>query len=90
MKAQPLLNRIIIRQIESEDITPGGIVIPDAAKEKPLEGRVEAVGSEVKELKVGQKVAYSKYAGTELSLKDGDTVVAFLILSEEDVLAILS
>lgn len=87
MKARPLQNRIIVRPTESEDKTPGGIIVPDAAKEKPLSGRVLAIGIKVGEVAVNDIISYSKYAGTEMKLEDEEEPC--LILSEDDVLAIL-
>lgn len=87
MKARPLQNRIIVRPTESDDKTPAGIIIPDAAKEKPLKGRVLAIGLTVKEVNVSDIISYSKYAGTEMKLEDEEEPC--LILSEDDVLAIL-
>ncbi len=87
MKARPLQNRIIVRPTASVDKTPGGIIVPDAAKEKPLEGRVLAVGVKVEEVHVNDIITYSKYAGTEMKLEDEEELC--LILSEDDVLAVL-
>jgi chaperonin GroES len=91
---KPLGDRIVIEQVETEEKTASGIVLPDTAKEKPQEGRVVAVGSGrilesgervALELKEGDKVIFSKYAGTEVKL-DGKE---YLILRENDVLAIV-
>jgi chaperonin GroES len=91
---KPLGDRIVIEQVETEEKTASGIVLPDTAKEKPQEGRVVAVGSGrilesgervALELKEGDKVIFSKYAGTEIKL-DGKE---YLILRENDVLAIV-
>ncbi|RXJ01338.1 co-chaperone GroES [Anaerobacillus alkaliphilus] len=91
---RPLGDRIVIEQVETEEKTASGIVLPDTAKEKPQEGRVVAVGSGrvlesgervALEVKEGDKVIFSKYAGTEVKL-DGKE---YLILRENDVLAIL-
>ena len=87
MKARPLQNRIIVRPIEAQDKSPGGIIVPEMAKEKPLEGRVLSVGGKVEEVHVSDIITYSKYAGTELKLEDEEEVC--LILSEDDVLAVL-
>ena len=94
MKLQPLEDRIVVRPGESEETTASGLVIPDTAKEKPQEGEVLAVGpgrfedgSRVPlDVKVGDKVIYSKYGGTEVKLA-GDEL---LILSARDVLAIVN
>ena len=93
MNIKPLGDRIIIRVIESEETTKSGIVLPGTAKEKPMQGEVLAVGSGEMvdgkkvplELKVGDKVIYSKYAGTEVKM-DG---TEYLILRQNDVLAVI-
>lgn len=93
MNIKPLGDRVVIKAIESQETTKSGIVLPGTAKEKPMQGEVLAVGSgelvEGKkvplELKVGDKVIYSKYAGTEVKI-DGDE---YLILRQSDVLAII-
>ncbi|MBI3991590.1 MAG: co-chaperone GroES [Candidatus Omnitrophica bacterium] len=94
MAIQPLGDRILIRADESLDKTAGGLVLPDTAKEKPQEGKVVAVGKgrilddgTVRSLgvKVGDKVLFGKYGGTEVKYKDEE----YLIVREEDVLAIL-
>lgn len=91
---KPLGDRIVIEQVETEEKTASGIVLPDTAKEKPQEGRVVAVGSGrilesgervALELKEGDKIIFSKYAGTEIKV-DGKE---YLILRENDVLAIV-
>jgi len=96
MKLQPLGDRIIIKPLEAEDKSRGGIILPDTAKEKPQEGKVVAVGKgkvldsgEVRkpEVKVGDCVLYGKYSGTEVTTKgDGEE---YLIVREEDILAIM-
>jgi chaperonin GroES len=91
---QPLEDRIVVKPSEGEEMTASGLVIPDTAKEKPQEGEVLAVGpgrfedgSRVPlDVKVGDKVIYSKYGGTEVKL-EGDE---YLILSARDVLAIVN
>jgi chaperonin GroES len=91
---QPLEDRIVVKPSEGEEMTASGLVIPDTAKEKPQEGEVLAVGPGRFEdgnrvpldVKVGDKVIYSKYGGTEVKL-DGDEL---LILSARDVLAIVN
>ena len=94
MKVKPLQDRLIVKRIEEEEKTKGGIIIPDAAKEKPQEGRVIAVGDgKVLEngqkvalsVKAGDKVLFGKYSGTEIKI-DGEE---HLILREDDVLAII-
>lgn len=93
MTIKPLGDRIVLEAIEKEEKTASGIVLPDTAKEKPQEGRVIAVGSgrwengqkiEL-EVKVGDRVIFSKYAGTEVKVGDKE----YLILRESDVLAIV-
>lgn len=93
MKLKPLGNRVVIKALEAEQTTASGIVIPDSAKEKPAQGEVIAVGTgKIKdgtkvpmEVKVGDKVLYSKYGPQEVKI-DGEKL---LILSEDDILAIL-
>ena len=89
MKIQPLADRVLISPKAAEEKTVGGIIIPDTAKEKPLEGTVVAVGEgksdEKMILKQGDKVLYGKYAGTELEY-DGEK---YLIMRQSDVVAIL-
>jgi len=94
MKITPLHDRILVKRIEEEEKTKGGIIIPDTAKEKPQEGKVIAVGKgrvtddgKVQELTVkqGDKVLFSKYSGTDVKL-DGEE---HMIIREDDVLAIL-
>jgi len=95
MKIKPLADRVVIKPSEAEERTAGGIILPDTAKEKPQEGSVVAVGpgkiSEngtkvAMEVKVGNKVLYGKYSGTEIVI-DG---VEHLIMRESDILAIIS
>ena len=93
MNIKPLGDRIVIKVLEKEEKTKGGIVLPDTAKEKPQKAEVLAVGSgEIidgkkvpLEVKVGDRVIFSKYAGTEVKLDDEE----YLILRQSDVLAIL-
>ena len=94
MKIRPLHDRVIIKRMEEETLSPGGIVIPDSATEKPIRGEVVAVGNgkildngEVRnlDLKVGDKVLFGKYGGTEVKI-DGDEL---LVMREEDVMAVL-
>ena len=88
-KIQPLADRVLVKPQAAEEKTVGGIIIPDSAKEKPLRGEVLAVGEGTKDetmvLKAGDQVLYGKYAGTELEL-DGEK---FLIMRQNDVLAIV-
>ena len=94
MKVRPLHDRILVRRIEEEEKTKGGLIIPDTAKEKPLEGKVIAVGKgridedgKLRPLDVrkGDRVLFSKYSGTEIEV-GGDE---HLIIREDDVLAVL-
>lgn len=85
MIIKPLGKRVLIKQVEQEEVTKSGIVLPGtASKEKPITGEVLAVGKDVEEVKAGDKVIFEKYTGTEV--KDGDD--SFLILDIENVLAI--
>ncbi len=95
MSIQPLGDRVLVKPLEAEEKTKGGIVLPDTAKEKPQEGKVIAVGSgkvlddgsiKALEVKAGNKVLYGKYSGTEVTTKEGED---YLIMREEDILAIL-
>jgi len=94
MNIRPLQDRVILKRVKEEEKTKGGIIIPDTAKEKPVEGEVVAVGNgkvledgTVKKLdvKVGDRVLFGKYSGTEVKL-DGEER---LIVREDDILAIL-
>jgi chaperonin GroES len=95
MEIKPLGDRIVIKPLEAEEKTKGGIVIPDTAKEKPQEGKVVAIGKgkvldngsiQAPEVKVGDKVLYGKYSGNEITTKEGEEL---LIMREEDILAII-
>ena len=95
MKIRPLADRVVIKRLESELKTKGGIIIPDTAKEKPIEGQVVAVGNgkvqkngKLRSLavKAGDRVLIGKYAGTEVKLDD----VEHVIMSEDEILAVLS
>ncbi len=83
MNINPLGDRVVLQQIELEETTKSGIILPDSAKEKPEQGKVVAIGSDVKEVKVGDTVLYSKYGPTEVKVDDQD----YMIVKEEDVLA---
>jgi chaperonin GroES len=94
MKVKPLQDRILIKRIEEEEKTKGGIIIPDAAKEKPQEGIVVAVGDGkvldsgqrvAPQVKAGDKILFGKYSGTEIKV-DGEE---HLILREDDILAVI-
>jgi chaperonin GroES len=95
MKVRPLHDRIVVRRIEEKETAKGGIIIPDTAKEKPQEGKVLAVGNGkilengtkiTLDVKVGDKILFGKYTGTEIKI-DGEDV---LILREDEVLAVLA
>lgn len=83
---KPLADRIVAVREAAENKTASGLYLPDAAKEKPVMAKVVAVGKEVKEVKVGDKVVYKEYAPTELKI-DGQE---YLILKEEDILALIT
>ena len=94
MKIRPLQDRIIIKRTDGESVSKGGILIPDAAKEKPLEGEVVAVGSgkslpdgtlRALDVKAGDVVLFAKYAGTEVKIEGAD----HLLMREEDILAVI-
>jgi chaperonin GroES len=94
MKIRPLQDRVLLRQVEGEAKTAGGIIIPDSAKEKPQEGKVLAVGTgKVLEngtklpmdVKVGDKILFGKYAGTEIKI-EGEEV---LMMREDDILGVI-
>lgn len=95
VRFQPLADRVVIKPSDEEEVTKGGLILPDTAKEKPQEGKVMAVGPGrlddsgkriALEVKVGDKVVYSKYAGTEFIEDDDD----LLIVRESDILAKVS
>jgi len=95
MKLRPLHDRVIVKRSEEERTSPGGIVIPDTATEKPIRGEVLAVGrgkilengeSRPLDLKVGDKVLFGKYSGTEVKVDGQD----LLVLREEDIMAVIT
>ena len=95
MVLKPLGDRIVVKALEAQERTKGGLVVPDTAKEKPQEAKVIAVGPgrlldtglvKILEVKNGNRILYGKYAGTEVSLEGND----YLILREDDVLAIVN
>ncbi|MCL5037062.1 MAG: co-chaperone GroES [Chloroflexi bacterium] len=95
LNLRPLGERIIIRPLQQEEVTKGGIIIPDTAKEKPMQGEVMAVGTGRMledgkviplEVKAGDKVLYGKYAGTEVKLEGEE----YLIVKESEILAIIN
>jgi chaperonin GroES len=92
VKLQPLADRLVVKPIEKEEVTKGGIILPDTAKEKPQEGKVLAIGSGrlsedgkriAMDVKVGDIVLYAKYGGTEIKIDDEELI----ILHESDILA---
>jgi len=94
MNLKPLGDRVVVKPKEPEEVTKGGIILPDTAKEKPMEGEIVAVGAGriaddgkkiSMELKVGDKVLYGKYSGTEIKINDEE----YLIMRESDVYAII-
>jgi chaperonin GroES len=95
MRFRPLHDRVLVKRIEAEEKSPGGIIIPDTAKEKPQEGEVIAVGPGGRDqsgkltpidVKVGNRVLFGKWSGTEIKL-DG---VEYLIMKETDILGVLT
>lgn len=95
MKIRPLQDRIVVKRVKEEEKTKGGIIIPDSAKEKPVEGEVIAVGNgkvakdgkvRTPDVKVGDRVLFGKYSGTEVKI-DGEE---HLLLREDDVLGVVS
>lgn len=95
MNIRPLHDRVVIKRLEDEKTSPGGIVIPDSASEKPIKGEVLAVGNGKKldsgdtqpmDVKVGDKVLFGKYSGTEVKL-DGEELV---VMREDDIMAVLA
>ena len=94
MKIKPLSDKVLVQRLEAETKTAGGIVLPDTAKEKPVEGTIVAAGPGKKsddgkliemELKVGNKVLYGKYSGTEVTIEGEE----YLIMRESDIFAIV-
>ncbi len=95
MAVKPLADKILVKRLQAEEMTKGGIVLPDSAKEKPKEGRVVEVGPgkvmddgnrSAMQIKKGDRILFTSYAGTEIKI-DGEE---FLIMSEDDVLAIVA
>ena len=94
MKIRPLHDRVIVKRLEEDRTSPGGIIIPDTAVEKPVQGKIVAVGKgkiledgnvRPLDVKVGDKILFGKYSGTEVKL-DGDDLV---VMREEDVMAVI-
>ena len=95
MKARPLHDRVLLRRIEEKEAAKGGIIIPDTAKEKPLEGEVISVGPgkimedgkrSSMDVKAGDRVLFGKYAGSEIKIDDKE----YVIMKEEEILAVLT
>ena len=95
MSFTPLHDRVVVRRLESEEKTAGGLIIPDSAKEKPAEGEVVSVGAGARDesgtripmdIKAGDKVLFGKWSGTEVKINDED----MLIMKESDILGILA
>jgi chaperonin GroES len=95
MKVKPLNDRVLVKRIEEVQVTKGGILIPDTAKEKPIEGKVIAVGPGkmsdagvrmALQLKEGDRVLFGKYAGTEIKMEGEE----YLMMREEDILAVIN
>jgi chaperonin GroES len=94
MKVKPLFDRVLVKRVEAEEKMKGGIIIPDTAKEKPMEGKVIAVGSGrlddngkrvAMEVKAGDRILFGKYAGTEIKIEDEEHI----ILREDEILGII-
>ena len=95
LKLRPLADRVVVKPVERDEMTKSGILLPDTAKEKPQEGIIEAVGNGryneqtgvrvALDVKVGDRVMYAKYAGSEVKIDDVD----YLILGEKDILAVV-
>ena len=94
MKFRPLHDRVLVKRIEGEEKTKGGIIIPDTAKEKPIEGKVIAAGSGIRnedgklvplDVKAGDRILFGKWSGTEVKIDDDE----LLIMKESDILGIV-
>ena len=94
MKFRPLHDRVLVRRIESEDKSRGGIIIPDTAKEKPIEGEVVAIGSGARDengkiqpldVKVGDRILFGKWSGTEVKVEGDD----FVVMKESDIMGVI-
>ena len=94
MQIRPLHDRVLVEPLEAEEKTAGGIIIPDTAKEKPMEGKIVAVGSGSKnedgkvsplDVKKGDRILYGKWSGTEVKVDGGD----YLIMKESDVMGVV-
>jgi chaperonin GroES len=94
MKIRPLHDRVLVKRLEPQEVVKGGIIIPETAKEKPQEGEVVAVGTgkaleggkvQPMNVKVGDKILFGKYAGTDVKIEDEE----YLIMREDDILGVL-
>jgi len=85
MKFKPLKDRVFVKYSEEAERTAGGLYVPESAKEKPQKGVIEAVGSEVKEIKVGDIILFDKYSGSKINIDNNE----YLIIKEEDILGIV-
>ena len=94
MQVRPLHDRVLVKRVEEKEVVKGGIIIPDTAKEKPMEGEVVAVGDGkiledgkrvALDVKPGNRILFGKYAGTEIKIEDQD----YVIMREEEILAII-
>jgi len=85
VKFRPLKERVFVSYCEEPEKTASGLYIPDAAKEKPQKGTIEAIGSEVKDVKVGETILFDKYSGSKININDKE----HLILKEEDILGVI-
>jgi chaperonin GroES len=94
MQVRPLHDRVLVKRIEEKEVVKGGIIIPDTAKEKPMEGEVVAVGPgkmqddgkrAAMDVQAGDRVLFGKYAGTEIKIDDQD----YVIMREEEILAVM-
>ncbi len=94
MQVRPLHDRVLVKRIEEKEVVKGGIIIPDTAKEKPMEGEVVAIGDGkiledgkrmALDVKPGDRILFGKYAGTEIKIDDQD----YVIMREEEVLAVI-
>ena len=83
---RPLADRVVLEQIEAQEATASGIILPDSAKQRPLKGKVMAVGPSVKDVKVGDLVLYGKYAHQPFK----DTGVEYIVINEPDIIAIVT
>lgn len=85
MKFKPLKDRVFVSYSDDVEKTAGGIYVPDTAKEKPQKGKVEAIGGEVKDVKVGDMVFFDRYSGSKVTIDNKE----YLIIKEEDILGII-